>query len=244
MSANPYWLAFGDIHDDISRLEEIPELKGAAGILITGDITLAGGIQQARRVLEPLAGLAPLLLAQIGNMDRNEVTGWLEEKGWNLHARARELFPGVLALGVGGSTFTPFNTPSEFSEEQLAEWLEQAYTEARQLASANAAKARASGREPVSPRLVLVSHTPPHASACDRLRSGVPAGSTAVRDFIEKHQPDICLCGHIHESRAHERIGNTLVINPGTLSAGGYVVLRQGQGPGGPDVSAELKILP
>ena len=233
--SEPYWLAFGDIHDDISRLEEIPELKGAAGILVTGDITLAGGVKQARRALEPMAGRVPLLLAQIGNMDQSEITGWLEEKGWNLHARARELFPGVLAMGVGGSTFTPFNTPSEFSEEQLAEWMDEAYAAARQLAADRL-------RSPAS-CLILVSHTPPHASACDRLRSGAPAGSTAVRDFIEKHQPDICLCGHIHESRGEDRIGKTMVINPGTLSAGGYVLLRRHQGPQGPEVTAELKIL-
>lgn len=237
MSSAPYWLAFGDLHDDISRLDEIPELQGAAGILVTGDITMVGGVEQARRALEPLARRVPLLLAQIGNMDRGEVTGWLEERGWNLHARAKELFPGVLALGVGGSNVTPFRTPSEFTEEQLAAWMEQAYAEARQLM---AAAAHPFGTTAVTPRLVLVSHTPPHTSACDRLRSGASAGSTAVRAFIEKYQPDICLCGHIHESRAQDRIGKTLVINPGTLSTGGYVALRLE----GNELTAELKTLP
>ena len=233
MSSSPYWLAFGDLHDDISRLGEIPELQGAAGVLVTGDITMVGGVEQARRALEPLARRVPLLLAQIGNMDQGEVTGWLEERGWNLHARARELFPGVLALGVGGSNVTPFRTPSEFAEEQLAAWMEQAYAEARQLTAA-------AGTADAMPRLVLVSHTPPHATACDRLRSGAPAGSTAVRAFIEKYQPDICLCGHIHEARARDRMGKTLVINPGTLGAGGYVVLRQE----GHELAVELKTLP
>lgn len=237
MRSAPYWLALGDIHDDISRLDEIPELPGAAGILITGDITLAGGVSQARRVLEPIARSTPLLLAQIGNMDREEITGWLEERGWNLHARARNLAAGVVVMGLGGSNRTPFNTPSEFSEEQLAAWLEEAHAEARQLL---AASRPSSESDAASPRLVLVSHTPPYASACDRLRSGAPAGSMAVRDFIEKYQPDICLCGHIHESRAQDRIGKTLVINPGTISAGGYVVLRLREGS---DPEAELKIL-
>ena len=233
MPSAPYWLAFGDIHDDISRLDDIPELRDAAGILVTGDITMLGGIERARRALEPMVRRVPLLLAQIGNMDQGEVTGWLEERGWNLHARARELFPGVLALGVGGSNVTPFRTPSEFAEEQLAAWMEQAYAEARQLTAA-------AGTADAMPRLVLVSHTPPHATACDRLRSGAPAGSTAVRAFIEKYQPDICLCGHIHEARARDRMGKTLVINPGTLGAGGYVVLRQE----GHELAVELKTLP
>ena len=231
MTASPFWIAFGDVHDDISRLEEIPELGEASGVIVTGDMTLGGGIKQAARVLEPIAARVPVLYAQIGNMDRAEVTDWLEEKGWNLHARAKELFPGVIALGVGCSPFTPFGTPSEHPESRLAEWLDQALAEARDLGGA------------AEPRLVLVAHTPPQASACDRLHNGVAVGSTAVREFIEEHQPDVCLCGHIHESRAEDLIGRTKVINPGTLGAGGYVVLRlQGQG-NALRVAAELKVL-
>lgn len=241
MSSAPYWLAFGDIHDDASRLEEIPELADASGILITGDITLAGGIKQAKRVLDPIARRVPLLLAQIGNMDRAEVTGWLEENGWNLHGRAKALFPGVYAFGVGGSPFTPFATPSEFTEEQLMAWMEQGHAEALQLADADRASA---GTRETPPCLMLVAHAPPQATACDRLHSGVPVGSPAVREFIEKHQPALCLCGHIHESRAEDRIGKTRILNPGTLGAGGYVLLRLVKDKGMSSLSAELKILP
>jgi Icc-related predicted phosphoesterase len=39
-------------------------------------------------------------------------------------------------------------------------------------------------------------------------------GSTAIREFIERHQPLLALHGHVHESRAAERIGRTLCLNP------------------------------
>ena len=42
------------------------------------------------------------------------------------------------------------------------------------------------------------------------------AGSIAIRREVEKHQPLVDLCGHIHESRGTTRIGKTLVINPGS----------------------------
>ncbi len=42
------------------------------------------------------------------------------------------------------------------------------------------------------------------------------AGSTAVRQAIEKHQPLLGLHGHIHESPGAVRIGRTLCINPGS----------------------------
>lgn len=232
MADSSCWLAFGDIHDDISRLEQIPELDEALGVIITGDLTFAGGVLEAKSIVEPIAERVPCLLAQIGNMDRDEITDALERKGWNLHAKAVEIFPGVVVMGLGASPPTPFGTPSEFPESRLAAWLEEAHAEAQKLLNA---------RNCAQPTLILVAHTPPHSTACDRLTSGAPAGSTAVRAFIEQHQPDFCLCGHIHEARGEDAIGKTRIINPGTLPAGGYVVLRISEGPA---VSAELKILP
>lgn len=44
--------------------------------------------------------------------------------------------------------------------------------------------------------------------------------------ILEEAQPDICLCGHIHEARAMDRVGRTLVVNAGMLAQGGYVLLR------------------
>jgi Icc-related predicted phosphoesterase len=43
-----------------------------------------------------------------------------------------------------------------------------------------------------------------------------PVGSTAVRDFIEEVQPLLGLHGHVHESKAAQRLGRTLCINPGS----------------------------
>jgi Icc-related predicted phosphoesterase len=240
MERGTYWVAFGDMHDDIARAGDIPELAKAAGIIVTGDITLGGGVKQAARALDPLVGKTPLLYAQIGNMDRAEITDWLEEKGWNLHGRARELFTGVMAIGVGCSPFTPFGTPSEHPESRLAEWMEQALGEARDKAAL--AMDNVSQRSEV-PSLVLVAHTPPHDSACDRLHNGVSVGSVAVREFIEEHQPDVCLCGHIHESRAEERIGRTHVINPGPLGGGGYALLWREVAEGGIRARAKLMTL-
>lgn len=223
MQSTPYWLAFGDIHDDTTNIAAIPGLAGAAGVIVTGDITVTGGVRQAERVLAVIAAHNPVIHAQIGNMDREEVTGWLEGRGWNMHRTARELAPGVGLLGVGHSTPTPFGTPSEVPETRLAQWLDELRAEAARW-----------------PRLVLAVHTPPHGSLCDRLGNGVHVGSPAVRAFIESVQPDVCLCGHIHESRAVERMGRTVVVNPGALGAGGYAVVTA---PAEGALTVELKVL-
>ncbi|GFM38487.1 metallophosphoesterase [Desulfovibrio psychrotolerans] len=209
MQSGEYWIGFGDIHDDISRIHAIPGIRQAAGVILSGDLTVGGSVKQAERVLRAVAEVNQTVYAQIGNMDRAEVTTYLEENGWNIHIRSREIAPGVGLMGVGTSTFTPFGTPSEFPDSRIAEWLEQAYRDARHFR-----------------RLILISHTPPFNTECDRISSGVHVGSRAVREFIEEHQPDICLCGHIHESRATGKLGRTTLINTGTLSAGGYAVIR------------------
>jgi Icc-related predicted phosphoesterase len=50
-----------------------------------------------------------------------------------------------------------------------------------------------------------------------------PAGSQSVRRAIETHQPMLGLHGHIHESPAAVKIGQTLCINPGSEYAEGML---------------------
>ena len=44
----------------------------------------------------------------------------------------------------------------------------------------------------------------------------VPVGSKAVREVIKRHQPAVGLHGHIHESKAAQKIGSTMCLNPGS----------------------------
>ena len=202
------WVVLGDVHGRIRRIKEIPELENAVGVILTGDLTTLGGTAAARQVIEAIEAVTPAVFAQIGNMDRPEVNDWLEARGINLHRSVRKLLPNVALLGVGGSTFSPFGTPSEFPEARFSEWLEELALRAGS-----------------TQHIVLAAHNPPYNTACDRTSNGLHVGSSAVRDFIEEHQPAICLCGHIHESVGMERLGRTVVANPGPFSAGCYALL-------------------
>ena len=62
---------------------------------------------------------------------------------------------------------------------------------------------------------LLLTHSPPKGLA-DRTATGASVGSAAIRAAIERLQPKLVLCGHIHESWGQEgRIGDTLVVNLG-----------------------------
>ena len=210
MSADEkFWIGVGDIHEDISLLNEIPKLTDAAGIIISGDITNRGGIRRASQLLKPVSAINSNIYAQIGNMDRAEITAYLEEKGWNIHAKGKQLAENIGIMGVGYSTPTPFRTPSEVPDAMLGKWLKMGYEQIKHL-----------------PKLILVAHDPPFGSKTAELPSGENVGNKSVLEFIRRVQPDICLTGHIHEADIEDFIGKTKVINPGMLCMGGYVLIQ------------------
>jgi Icc-related predicted phosphoesterase len=112
---------------------------------------------------------------------------------------------------------TPWHTPREAPEEELAEMIEEIVAGL-----------------PDPSRAIFNFHAPPIESTLDTcamldastdppsqvVRGGQPvmygAGSTAVRAALERHQPLLGLHGHIHESQSAARMGRTLCINPGS----------------------------
>lgn len=198
-------IAFGDVHMELGNAGKIPGIEAADCIIVTGDITNYGSREDAEKVLDQLLAINSNVLGLHGNLDQPEVGAFLEGLGVSLHGRGR-LLNGIGLVGLGGSNFTPFNTPSEFSEAELAGLLARGY-------------AQIAGTEHV----ILVSHTPPVQTKTDRISSGAHVGSTAVRQFIEQKQPALCLSGHIHESKAVDRIGRTVILNPGMIKNGSFI---------------------
>lgn len=209
MNKLPFWIGFGDIHEQTGNVRQIPELAEAEAVLVSGDLTNRGRKNAAERILRDIQRVNPRVFAQIGNMDYPEVENFLNLQGVNIHARGLDLGNGVGLMGVGYSTPTPFGTPGEVSDNQLAVWLAQAHEPVKDL-----------------PHLLLVAHNPPFGTAADKVGGKTSVGSRAVRAFIEEVQPEVCLTGHIHEARAEDRIGKTQLINPGPLAGGGYALIR------------------
>ena len=97
--------------------------------------------------------------------------------------------------GLGYSSPTPFNTPGEYSEAELAERLE-----------------RFAKLDP----LVLICHAPPYGTALDRVREGCTPAAGPCAISSNRHQPEYFFCGHIHEAEGAEiDIGKTKAVNVG-----------------------------
>ncbi len=69
---------------------------------------------------------------------------------------------------------------------------------------------------------ILLSHEPPFGTKVDVLYSGRHAGSKAVLEYIKRTQPRLVMCGHIHESVAIDRVGSTVIANPGAFQLGNF----------------------
>jgi Icc-related predicted phosphoesterase len=208
-----------DIHGEVKHIDGASELiRSADLVVLCGDLTRRGDRADAERVVSHMERYSSNIIAVHGNWDRDEVRTFLEGRGYSVHGRGRTI-GGIGFFGVGGSSQTPMNTASEYSEDEIAEFLRAGYSDIR-----------GAGTK------VLVSHVPPR-KARDRTFVGLHGGSRAVRDFIENNSVDLCLVGHIHEAHGEERVKNSIVVNSGSFKKGRYsfidigdsITLRQGK---------------
>ena len=170
-------LIFSDIHNDWKRLEKLLAIEADFYIAAGDMVTWGKGLDRCGRILATRGDKVYVLP---GNHESHEmVSGMCAQRGLHdLHERHIQVGSWHVA-GLGYSSPTPFHTPGEYSEQQLADRLER-FAE-------------------LTP-LVLVCHAPPYKTTLDRIRPGMHAGSQSVREFIERVQPAHFFCGHIHEA--------------------------------------------
>jgi uncharacterized protein len=195
-------LIFSDIHNDWKTLERILSVDAdyyiCAGDLVTfGRVASEKGLDRAGQILHTRADQVWVLP---GNHETAEQIAALCDQYalHNFHQRHFQIEGSAGAwtiAGLGYSSPTPFHTPGEYSESELA----------ARLAPFAAFHT-----------LVLVCHAPPYGTSLDRVRAGLHAGSTAVRDFIQQNQPAHFFCGHIHEAEGVAiELGGTRARNVG-----------------------------
>jgi Icc-related predicted phosphoesterase len=156
-----------------------------------------------------------------GNDDTDEVLTALDEaprdRVVNAENRVVPIDDEHVLVTVGYSTPTPWQTPRERTEPEIADVIEKVVAEV-----------------PDPSRAVFNFHCPPLDSSLDtclKLDASVwpptpvienrqpvyyGAGSQAVTDALRRYQPTVGLHGHIHESRGMNRYGRTPAFNPGS----------------------------
>jgi uncharacterized protein len=204
-------LAVADLHARIDRLLNLAqgnEDLDADLIVVCGDLHNGESEEEARPVVEALSGLGRPVLIVPGNMDPRIFAARLwEEVGFiSLHRQAY-CYGDYGFIGMGGIVARngrdPDNPARQYHrEEDVYDNLSRAYEEISH-----------TGRK------IVIAHQPPFG-LLDTLYNGEPSGSHCLRRFLEERQPDLLLCGHIHEGRGIARLGRTLGVNVGELRCG------------------------
>lgn len=216
-----------------------PHATGAEGVRLQRVFLQGFLVEFARRTREASPGTELLLL--MGNDDWSANLDVLERHHaglWHhVHARVARV-DGVPVGGISWVPITPFaikdwerwEDGAEERPARLDGWVSGPeglrpfrFDGARRAPTLAAALERLAGLAPPADT-VLVSHSPPRDTHCDRIGGGAHVGSRALRAWIERHQPPLVLSGHIHEAPRvsnawRDRIGRTAVVNPGQFGS-------------------------
>lgn len=97
---------------------------------------------------------------------------------------------GFSFTGVGGTIPVPFSSRIQFCEKQTVEKLEPL----------------------VKKDTILIAHPPPFG-ILDKVIGKFHAGCKSLREIVTRLQPQLFICGHIHEMPGSAFLGKTLVVN-------------------------------
>lgn len=212
-------LAIADIHGNRAQLRAILAQAAPADLIVlAGDLTHLGNPDEAQEIVSMCRAHAPDVLTVTGNCDDALIEKYMALDGHSLTGAGR-IVHGVGFFGV--SAAQPFiGNTWEVPESQLAAW-------------AAAGHAMVAG----AARKALISHPPPHGFVDMTFRK-THAGSTAVRDALDRYRPDLVVCGHIHEARGMAAHNGATIINCGPAWMGYYAEVEWGN-----ELTAQLKQL-
>jgi Icc-related predicted phosphoesterase len=175
-------------------------------IVVCGDITNFGNVNQAKSLFMPLISLNLPLLYVPGNCDLSSFFKDTIENATNVHASCVKI-QDYSFIGVGGAPSSYLKTPLEFPDTWLMNSLNEGFTLC-----------------PSTEKLIILSHTPPFNTQIDLAYMNKHIGSQSVRLFIEQKKPLAVFCGHVHEAPGIDYIRETLIVNPGPAKKGNYAL--------------------
>jgi Icc-related predicted phosphoesterase len=166
---------------------------------------------------ERLEGTDIKCYVQPGNDDEFEIDALFEGRTRvvNPEGKVIQIDENYTMISTGYGNITPWRCPRDVPEEQLKAIIDSM-----------------AGRVADFEHVIFNFHCPPYNTVLDHapqlddqmrptLEMGgkphmVPVGSQAIRDAIDKYQPQLGLHGHIHESRGSQKLGRTVCLNPGS----------------------------
>lgn len=227
-------LVISDIHGNTENIEKLADRFAESDmVLFAGDFAQFEHTETARPALESLLKRHESIFAVLGNCDEPEFIGDIEDADISVQG-SMVFHEGLVIAGSGGGSKFTGATPFERTDEELAGDFNIIENSIEQIGDENGKCSN----------LVMIMHNPPKDTKCDTISNGMHVGSEALKALIEKRQPVLVVTGHIHESAAIDKAGESTIINPGSLAEGKYAVCELTQNDGCWKVeNCELKTL-
>lgn len=207
-------LVLSDLHGANDKLDLLDkEFKNADAVIFAGDYAECFKNETGKPALEKLCSKHDTIFSVLGNCDNPDFIEELENQDVCVEKNIT-YFEGLNFAGSGGASYFTGKTEFERTEEELLSDFDIVLNTEEQ-----------TNDKDLWNSVVLISHNPPKSNICDKVNEQIHAGSQQFTDFILEHQPLLVVCGHVHEGCGQELIGNTVVINPGSLADGKYVTL-------------------
>jgi len=189
--------AAGDIHGDTMLARELAdkaEKENADLVVLCGDLTYAE--TSLKGIVGPFLKTGKQVLIIPGNHETIATADFLSQlydNVKNLHGNYAK-FGNSGFFGCGSANIGLF----QLSEDEIYKTLGKGFDYIKELK-----------------QKIMVTHVHPSDSLIGSLTAFFP-GSTGVRKAIDKFQPDLLLCSHVHEAEGvEEKIGKTRVVSVG-----------------------------
>ncbi len=193
-------LSFVDMHGSVNAFKKIKEKAENSDIIIcAGDFSVWGKAQES--ILRQFNSLKKPFIIIPGNHESDaELKSFCREFKNLSYAHKRLLkVDDFLIIGYGGGGFSQ-------REEGFEDFVEDVKEELK------------------NKKIILVTHGPPYGTEVDKINSDYK-GCKSFKKFIDKYNPLIHICGHLHETWGKKQLyNNTLILNPGPV--GRIVVLK------------------
>lgn len=199
-------LILSDLHARNEVLDKLDsQFEKADVVLFAGDFAECFKPKTGKAALEKLCGKHDTIFAVLGNCDNEDFLEDLEERDVCVE-KTLAFHEGLAVAGAGGAAIFTGKTEFEREEQDI-------------LSDFNIVKkvTEETNDSSLWKNLILVCHNPPKAKIADAVNENLHVGSELFAKFIEENQPLAVICGHVHEGRGIEKIGETLVINPGSV---------------------------
>lgn len=188
-------LAVSDTHHDtriIRELAEKAEKENVDLVILCGDFTHFGTDPENK--IGPFLQRGKRVLFIPGNHEDDALCDFFSEAYHVKNIHGASVIYNDVGIFACGKAYAV--GPNTISEDETTRLLRESHDKIKHLA-----------------KKVMVTHNHPAGTAMSGL-SRIVRGSNAVRKAVEQFQPDVLLCGHVHEAEGiEEMIGKTRVVN-------------------------------